>query len=63
MEIKRENGKKHVTLNKNDYGIDLSVCRNGWQSMVTTVDTEILAMIREVINEYFTGENERENTD
>lgn len=52
MKIKRQDGKKCVTLEEDKYGITMSVMMNGWQSIVCEVDQEIIAMLAQCIDEY-----------
>lgn len=63
-EIFKTDGKRRVAISDEDYvfgGIDIKVCRNGWQTTVVTIDKEMLSWLKDVITEYL--EHSSEKTD
>ena len=42
-------GKRSVTVTNGSDGIDITICRNGYQSVVVTVDAEMLGWLASMI--------------
>lgn len=50
--ILKENGKKKVKIEDTDYGVELTIMRNGCHWSGQEVNIELLEMTRDAINEY-----------
>ena len=51
--VLKENGKKKVKILSEGVGVEFLTMRNGFQWSGFGVDTELLVMMREAIDEYF----------
>lgn len=59
--VERQNGKRAVTIKKDEYGIELMTMRNGFQWTGMTVDAEVLAMLLDALNEFVSPPPNAEN--
>lgn len=50
-------GKKRVEVQRDNYGINISFTKNGWQSTVVQVPEDMLDMIIDVIDEFKKSES------
>ena len=51
-ETSRIDGKRTIKIVNTDYGIDVHVCRNGFQTTIVTMDREMLLWLRDAIVEH-----------
>ena len=52
IDILKENGDKKVRIETNKYGTEMHLMTNGNQWVGFNVDTELLKMVKDAINEY-----------
>ena len=55
QETVKTDGKRRIIVSDAQYaeeGFDVSVCRNGYQSTVATMDKEMLIWLRDAITEH-----------
>lgn len=48
----RQKGKKRIQVYRDEYGIQISFMRNGWQSTVVEVDDELMNMLIDAIDDF-----------
>ena len=49
----KESGRKKIKITNDGYGLEFYTMRNGYQWTGFGVDTELLVMMRDAIDEYF----------
>lgn len=57
--VVRTDGKRKVQIDQTITGAELTVCRNGLQSVGVTLDSEMMVWLKLSIEEYFDRELER----
>ena len=51
--IIRTDGKRRVQIDQILTGVELTICRNGFQSVGVTLDPEMMVWLKLAIEEYF----------
>ena len=52
LEVYSHAGKNKVRIEKTKYGMELSICTNGWQWTGQNVNLEVLELLEDAIEEY-----------
>ena len=55
--IHKKNGKKKIEMQRDDYGINISFMKNGWQSTVVQIEDDMIDMLIDVINDFKKSES------
>jgi len=53
----KQNGKKKIEIQRDDYGINISFMKNGWQSTVVEIEDDMIDMLVDVINDFKKSES------